>query len=123
MNRITALLREWGDWVIRHVDHADEYGDSILYRISQYGHLDPAPGGHKVLCPDMPRRLREIERLVRGLPNFERKCVTIKFCAPLKEDGNPYTNRDLARMLKTSKYNFEKSVRKAKKRLEILDTG
>ena len=40
---ITGLLREWGDFVIDHKDHADEYGESILYRMAKFGGYTEQP--------------------------------------------------------------------------------
>ena len=120
MKKVTGLLREWGEFVAANLDFADEYGESILYRSAQLGgYVDVGQSSHKVLCADMPTRLREVDRAVRRLPKWEKSCITVFFCSPLKEDGNPYTKRELSRLLQTSKYNFDSHLSRGKRRLEI----
>ena len=119
MKRTTGLLQEWGQFVSANLDWADEYGESIIYRCAKFGgYTEQGDSGHKILCPDMPPHLRKVENSVRKLPGYERKCITAFFCAPLKDDGNPFTKRELALMLKTSKYNFDKFLQRGKKRLD-----
>ena len=65
MRKADMLLREWGSFVCTHIDFADEYGENILYRCAQFGYTDPEPGKSKILCPDMPKRLRKVYVAVR----------------------------------------------------------
>ena len=118
MNKITALLREWGDFVADHIDFADEWGENIIYRAGVLGgYVDQGQSEHKILCPDMPPRLRQVDVAVRGLGGWEHKCITAYFCAPLKDDGQPYTKRELALLLKTSLDSFDNHIQSGKKKL------
>lgn len=119
MRKITALLREWGDFVAANLDFADEYGENIIYRAGVLGgYVDQGQSEHKILCADMPPRLRRVDVAVRHLPNWENKAITAFFCAPLKDDGNPYTKRELALLLKTSLDRFDTSLQNGKNKLE-----
>lgn len=117
---ITGLLREWGDFVCAHLDHADEYGESILYRMIKFGgYTEQGDSAHKILCEDMPLRLKHVDRAVKGLPKGERQVITAFFCAPLKDDGNVYTKRELAGLIGINSYNFNSYMGRAKKRLTV----
>ena len=116
MKRITGLLHEWGSYVADNHDWADEYGESIIYRCAKFGgYTEQGDSGHKILCEDMPPHLRKVENSVRRLPGYERKCITAFFCAPLKDDGNPFTKRDLALLLGISKDAFDRYLSRGKK--------
>lgn len=118
MKKITGMLREWGDFVSRNIDYADEYGDNILHKYAVLGCLPSVPGESKILCPDMPAKLHKIDLAVKKLPNLEEKCVSMWFCAPIKDDGNLWTKREIARLLGLSKYNFERNLRNGVKKLQ-----
>ena len=121
MKKVTGLLREWGDFVAANIDFSDEYGESILYRCAVFGgYTELGQAEHKVLCEDMPVKLKRIDRAVKLLPKWEQDCVTVFFCSPIKDDGNIYTKRELANMLKMSKYNFESNLTRGKRRLEFF---
>lgn len=120
MNKITGMLREWGNFVADHIDYADEWGESILYRCSKMGgYVDQGQSSHKILCEDMPAHMRAVERAVKRLPGLEHKCVVTFFCAPLKEDGNAYTKRDLAQLLKISKDKYDQNLQNGKRRVAL----
>ncbi len=120
MSRADMLLREWGSYVCSHIDFADEYGESILYRCSQYGYTDTQPGESKILCPDMPKRLRRVDRAVRKLTDLRRNCILLWFCAPLREDGRSYTTGQFARMCQINKGKFRAELRRAQNQLDKL---
>jgi len=123
VTRFEGLLREWGEHVIKHIDWADEYGENILYQAGLFeGSVQEGRSGSKVLCPEMPPRLRKVDLLVNRLPNRESKCVKAWYCAPPKEDGKLYTKRELARVMGISKYKFDEFLRRGKKRLLYLLT-
>jgi hypothetical protein len=120
MNRTKFLLKEWGDWVSAHIDFADELGESILYRCSQYGYTDPEPGSDKILCPDMPQRLRRVDLAVNKLSYLRKSCLQLQFCAPLRDDGHPYNKSQLSRMLRINKGKFKAELWKAQKDVKRL---
>ena len=120
MRKADMLLREWGSYVCAHIDFADEYGENILYRCAQYGYTDPEPGASKVLCPDMPKRLRKVDVAVRKLTDLRKSCVLLWFCAPLREDGRAHTISQFSRILMINKGKFRAELRKAINNLEKL---
>ena len=123
VNKITALLEEWGKFVADHIDFSDEYGENIIYRAGVLGgYVDPGESEHKILCPDMPPHLRKVEVAVKGLPRWQHRCIVAYFCAPLKDDGNRYTKRELAKIIGTpgGKDSFESHVQRGKRRLEFI---
>ena len=120
MRRSAMDIREWGSFVCAHIDWADEYGENILYRCSQFGYTDAEPGTSKVLCPDMPKRLRKVDAAVRKLSDLRKNCILLWFCAPLREDGRPHNRSEFARMLKINKGKFRAELNKAQNQLEKL---
>ena len=128
MNKVTALLKEFGDYIAKHIDFADETGESILHKFAEYGYTDPTTGQMKVdkdgsplgrdsvLCPDMPARLRKVEAAIRTLNYLEESSIRLVYCSPLV-DGQPYTISQMARILRINKGKFKASLRKGKKRL------
>ena len=120
MRKITALLREWGDFVADNLEWANEYGENIIHRAGVLGgYVDQGQSEHKILCPDMPPRLRQVEVAVKSLDPRERDCIQVYFCAPLKEDGNPYTKSELARKIGVKgKKAFESYLGRGKNKLE-----
>jgi len=132
LNKVTALLREFGDFVVKHIDHADELGENALYRFAQYGYIEPTTGQMKVdkdgqplgrdtvLCPDMPARLQKVERALRKLHYLEENSIRLAYCEPLQEDGQPLTVSQMARKLRINKGKFKAELRTGKKHLEKL---
>lgn len=121
MSDINSRLKAWGDYICRHLDYADEYGESILHRYSEYGYTDSQPSGHKILCPDMPPHIRKVDLAVKKLKvknELMAKCLWLHYCAPLRPDNNPYTCSQLARMLSINKGAFRAWVRKGKRAVE-----
>jgi len=114
------LLREWGSYVCAHIDFADEYGENILYRCSQFGYTDAEPASSKILCPDMPKRLRRVDVAVRKLGDLRKKCIFLWFCTPLREDGRAHTISEFSRILRINKGKFRAELRKAQNQLEKL---
>ena len=115
------MLREFGDFVIAHM-HLDGFPEeNIIYRWARIGEIQDAPPRDKILCVDMPMHLKRVDIALKKLPNWEEKCVRMWFCAPLKEDGNIYTKRELARILGVkSKYKFNYYLRAGQKKAKKL---
>jgi hypothetical protein len=121
VNRTKFLLKEWGGWVCSHIDYADEYGESILFRLSQFrGYTDPEPGSSKILCPDMPPRIKRVDIAVNKLSDLRKNCLKLHYCAPLRDDGHPYTRSQLSRMLRINKGKFKAELWKAQKDIKRL---
>ena len=115
---LKELLKDWGQFVARHADHADEYGESVLHRFSEYGYTDPQPGTDKILCADMPLRLKRLDIAISRLPFLQSAAITLFYCAPIKEDGGVYSKSDLARLLRVNKGKFRAELRKGMHSLE-----
>ena len=118
----------WGDWWIKNLERIGNPGINWLYRLIH----EPArpdvtydtddngevfTGRDKILCPEMSRSVRKVQLAVNSLPNLEEKCVIFWYCSPLRDDGHPYTKRELARHLGMSKYNFNSHLKYARKKL------
>lgn len=119
--KIELLLREWGQYKIKHIDHANEFGENILYRAGiMGGRVQDKADGHKILCPDMPRHLQKVDILLKRLPIMEALSVKFWYCAPLRNDGNPYTMAQLAMHSRMSLTAFEDNLKRGKKSLGVL---
>lgn len=103
------LLIEWGDWHIRHMDWT---GLPSINAVERYFFEPGRAGdpGHRILAPEMPRRLQDVERAVDRLPLALKRAVTVKYCAPLRVDGVIYTHKELARVIGVTQAAFERSL-------------
>ncbi len=129
MNKGPAVLCAWGDWWIRHIEGLGYSGFNWIYRLVHEGGVGPEAaystddhgeifvGRDRILCPEMPRLVRKVQLAVNNLPNREEKCIIFRYCSPIKEDGNPYTKRELAHGLKVSMYRFDQYLRHARKKV------
>lgn len=102
------------------MDHDGFYGVNVLYRVAREGVVQRSSGRDRILCLDMPPRVREVDVAIRKLPNWQGKCVRARFCAPIKEDGNLYTHREIAHLLHLSHYKYKIYLRSGINRLESL---
>jgi len=133
MQRIPAMLIAWGDWWIKNIERMGNPGINWLYRLIHEGGARPdvgydtddrgevLVGRDKVLCPEYPKNnsnVRKIQLAVNRLPNWEQKCIIFWYCAPLKEDGHPYTKRELARILGKSKWKFDLYLRGGRRKIK-----
>ena len=117
--KLELLLREYGDFVIKHMEHADEYGENILYRAGiMGGRVQVQVDGHKILCPDMPRRLQKVDVALKRIPTIPSLCVRVFYCAPLTELGENYTKGQLASLTRMSLTAFDLNLSKGKKQLK-----
>lgn len=117
MKRANYLeLIQWGDWWVRHQDFT---GFADINTVEKYFYQPgrTAQPGHRVLTPDMPRRLQAIERAVHKLSDREQAVVRIKYCAPLRQDGVIYTHRELARLLGVSQEAFDKALSRGRRKV------
>jgi len=115
------LLREWGNFHIKHADHADEWGENTLYRAGVMGgKVQYKSDGHKILSPDMPSHLQKVDILLRRLPIMEALAVKLHYCTALREDGNPYTPEQLAMRARMSLTAFGNNLRSGRKSLKRL---
>ena len=116
--KIELLLREWGQFHIKHMDHADEWGENTLYRAGVMGGRVQSKGeGHKILAPDMPSHLQKVDILLRRLPLMEAMAVKLWYCAPLRDDGQPFTMAQLACKARVGLKSFEDNLRVGRNQL------
>ena len=132
MQRLPSMLIAWGDWWIRNLESMGLSSVNLLYKLVREGGARPdvtyetddegevLTGRDRILCPDAPGSVRKVQRAVNRLPNWEQKCIIMWYCAPLKEDGHPYTKRALARRLSMSMYKFDSHLKYARKKLKKL---
>jgi hypothetical protein len=72
---------------------SDEYGANILYRASLFGvRTDGKKAGHAVLVPDVPPKVRALDRLIRGMSEKDQEALFCWYALPVHPDtGNPCT--------------------------------
>ena len=114
------LLREYGDFVVKHLEWPNEYGENILYRAGIMGGRVQIQGdGHKILCPDMPRRLQKVDIALKKLPPTSSWCLRVFYCAPPNlETGENYTKGQLASLTRMSLAAFDRNLSRGKKLLK-----
>ena len=117
--KLELLLREWGDFNIKHMEYTEELGENILYRAGVLqGRVQDAPGKDKILCPDMPRHLQRVDIAIKRIPAMEQLALRVWYCAPLKDDGNPYTMGQLANKARMSLLAFSKKLKSGRRNLK-----
>ena len=135
MQRLPSMLIAWGDWWIKNLEGMGHPGINWLYRlIHEKGARSDVTyqtddngvvftGRDRILCPEAPENVRKVQVAVNSLPNLEEKCVIFWYCSPLRDDGHPYTKRELARHLGMSRYKFDNYLKYARKKLnKKIDT-
>lgn len=132
MSRIHYLLKEYGNYVIEHADYADEWGENILHRYAHEGFTDHEIGGmrlnergeplgrDKVLCPDMPSRLRRVEQAINRLDDTQQSVLRLWYCLPPNEQGMMPMTSELADFLGMTSRQFHVERRKGVKHLEAM---
>jgi len=116
--KLELLLREYGDFVIKHLEWPDEDGENILYRAGSMGGRVQVQGdGHKILCPDMPRRLQKVDIALKRIPTIPSLVLRVFYCAPLNGDKN-YTKGQLASLTRMSLTAFDTNLNKGRKLLK-----
>ncbi len=121
MQKVRYLLREFGDFVIKHMHHDGYSEENILYRWARVGEIQSTPPRDRVLCVDMPMRLRQVDLALKKLGDdypLQEACVRLWFCSPLQEDGNIWTKAQLAKILHINKGKFRAELRKGQRKLE-----
>jgi len=124
--KLELLLREWGDFNILHMEHHLELGENILYRAGiMGGRVQDAGDGHKILCPDMPRRLQRVDIGLKRIDTIPALVVKSFYCAPINpENGRNYTKSEIASLIRAtgivtmSLDAFEKNLRRGRKDLK-----
>lgn len=119
--QLEHLLREWGDWHIKHMDFADEIGENILYRCGVLqGRVQGSPSKDKILCPDTPSHLQQVDIAMKRLNKSQQMAVGSFYFAPIKPDGQLWTIQQLAVKTKVSLSEFKKDLRMGKVHLSKL---
>ncbi len=117
--KLEHLLREWGSFHVKHMEHHLEYGENILYRAGiMGGRVQDISDGHKILCPDMPRHLQAVDIALKRLTDIQALVIKVFYCAPLRKDGAKYTNPQLALKVRMSLTAFDKNLEEGE---EMLD--
>jgi hypothetical protein len=118
--KLELLLREYGDFVIKNLEWHNEFGENILYRAGIMGGRIQIQGdGHKILCPDMPRRLQKVDIALKRIPTIPSWTVRVFYCAPMNlETGENYTKGQLASLTRMSLTAFDTNLKKGKKLLK-----
>jgi len=120
---LESLLCDYGDFVKEHLDWPDRYGENILYRAGIMGGRVQVQGdGHKILCPDMPRRLQKVDIALKRIPTIPSLVVRVFYCAPLNGDKN-YTKGQLASLNGDKNYTKGQLASLTRMSLTAFDTN
>jgi len=122
MRKVTCWLHEAGDWHRKNDEYTGFSPTSIHYRMWLKAHNDRSSnydtddngevflGRDRILCPDMPIRLRQVDMAVNSLGGMQKKCVMMKFFSPLDGGNRPFENRQMALSMGKSLSAFKKNV-------------
>jgi hypothetical protein len=99
---------------------ADEYGANLLYRASLFGvRTDGNRAGHQVLIPDVPKSIRALDQLIRGMSETDQETLFVWYALPVHPDtGNPLTKQEIATLLGITSATFRKRLWRAKKNIK-----
>jgi hypothetical protein len=130
------MLWQWGHWIEAHADQAsypsraaiagvvDVQNNFSWFRVHQFtakGHSNLIFGGHRILCQDMPERVRVTNLMVNRLCDEQYDAVLAQYALVLRPDGLRFTKEQKATALDISVEALERRLRRARERLvEIL---
>ena len=115
---LESRLRAWGAFHMKHMEHADEYGENVLYGASLLeGRVDVPFKRDKILCPDASRKIQAISIQVNRLPPAQKQAITAWYCAPVKPDGQLYTKAEIAQRLAIKTDLLNTYLRKGREKL------
>jgi hypothetical protein len=133
---IDSMLWQWGGWIELHAEQSsypsqaaiagvvDVQGQFNWFRVKQHtakGHSNLIFGGHRILCLDMPERVRVTNLMVNRLSDEQYDAVLAMYGLGVRDDGLRFTKDDKARALDISVTAFDERLRRARTRLiEIL---
>lgn len=133
---IDSLLEDWGTWIERNADWTgypsqsaifgvvDVGGEFNWFRVRQFtamGQSNLIFGGHRVLCYEMPERIRATNLMVGRLSDDQYDAVLARYALGVRDDGLKFTMEDKARALGITIVALEERLRRARARLlEIL---
>lgn len=118
---VAGDLRYWGWWKGIQCA-ADGYApeSTIKKLLSGRG---TAGSRHRVLCKDMPARAWEINGRVMCLPGALRLALFARYCLPVKGNGHPYNEHELATILNVSVRMYRALLVCAKARYKAMIFG
>lgn len=129
---INCMLEQWGRWVEDHAAEAgypsmaaiagviDWRGQFNWFRVKQLtanGHGDLIFGGHRILCVDMPERVRQTNLMVNTLPSGQYDAVLAQYGLGVREDGLRFTSIEKARALGITVVALDERLRRARSHL------
>lgn len=129
---IDSMLEDWGRWVEKHSDETgypsraaihgvvDVAGQFSWFRVRQFtakGHSNLIFGGHRILCRDMPERIRVINFMICRLSDEQYDAILARYALDLRDDGLRFSMMDKARALGITLVAFEERLRRARNRL------
>lgn len=116
-------LRNWGAFRIKHKEHADEYGENILYRAGVVGgRIQDTRSGSKILCADTPSDIQVVDIAVNKLSFTQKRAVEWWYCTKDRDDGRLWTTAQIAMKSRTSKSSFDLSLKAGEKKVLSLLT-
>jgi hypothetical protein len=102
----------------------DVAGQFNWFRVNQFtakGQGNLIFGGHRILCLDMPERVRVTNLMVNRLSDEQYDAVLAMYALVLRPDGLRFTKEQKSVALDISVEAFDRRLRRARERLvEIL---
>lgn len=125
---VISCLESWGSWIENHANWTsypsraaiagviDADGQFDWFRVRQFtasGHSDLIFGGHRILCYEMPERIRLINLQINRLPDAQYDAVLAQYALGVRDDGLRFTREDKARALGISVSALGERLRRA----------
>ena len=121
MKHLESLLRDWGEFNLRHMDHANEYGSNILHQQGILGgRVQDRGDGHNILDVETPLQFRMVDKALHIIDADAALAIKVFYCCPLKDNGLVYSKKELAGLISLSEQAFDTTLRRGRKELSLI---
>jgi len=119
--KLETLLREWGEFNLRHMDHANEWGSNILHQQGILGgRVQDKGDGHNILDVETPQQFRRVDKALRIIDSDAALAIKVYYCCPLKDNGLVYSKKELGKLMSLSEAAFDMVLRRGRRQLRVI---
>jgi hypothetical protein len=117
---LNSDIDQWAQDVVRNVHKSGFSGINVVERILKDPGVATDASKDRILWWPPNRAVARISRAMHRIPVRAQICLIVDSCHILKEDGNIYSEKDLARESTLTVSEIRKYVREAKAKLRRI---